>query len=79
MVGQFKDDQLQRMQGAINQSGIIGSAWGVMGGERFTESYGENSNGSFWSSISFDSARMARSGDVTRTKQKGVKYIIKVL
>ena len=67
------------MQGAINQSGIIGSSWGVLGGERFTDSYGEVSNGSFWSSITFDSAKIARSGSVTRTKQKGVKYIIKVL
>lgn len=73
-VGQFKDDQLQNHTHFICQeSGDTGPYGGTSFICRsiYSNSYGEVSTGLVKSSY--------RSGNSTRTKQKGVMYIVKVL
>lgn len=72
MVGEFKDDRLQiHAHGSANYTRY----GGTMGAYAFmTQS--SDGNGP-WLDPSFIIG--ARNGQTTRTKQKGVKYIIKVL
>lgn len=79
-LGQFKDDQSQRIRGGAytgaiyNPSGVteannafhMDESWGTVGG-----------SGGAWYKMQFDSARSARAGTTTHGKQVGVNYIIK--
>lgn len=72
MVGQFKDDQLQSHKHNINctSSQATTTAWAI--DQTFTGNYTKESS-RFLETVG------ARIGTVTHRKQKGVKYIIKVL
>ena len=86
-VGQFKDDQIQRLRGEVRQDseGIGNITIGASGVFRTVNQndYPRAVGGSTFSGkrydFEFDSSLVARSGDTTRGKRKGVKYIIKVL
>lgn len=75
MVGQFKDDQLQKHKHWNNPAvnfGAAGSATSNFGGVQLGSVFASylQTNG-----VEND----VRYGDVNRGKRKGVKYIIKVL
>lgn len=88
-IGQFKDDQLQRITGSVclgsNQG--IPEPMGVNSGVLYPASTvnsvvtGTTSRsyiGSRNCRLNFNSARQARSGTTTHGKQKGVNYIIHI-
>ena len=82
MVGQFKDDRLQQITGywyaeKIVLSGAAGGA--VTQTPEQTYNLAAGSSGNQHCLYSFDSSRVSRYGTTTRTKQKGVKYVVKVL
>lgn len=70
MVGEFKDDQFQKHEHKVlsNQ----GSAGGAGGGVQAS-----STPGNFWTQEVNGAGQ--RSGNVTHGKQKGVKFLIKVL
>ena len=73
MVGEFKDDQLQQHNHPDSMIYTnIGTGGLNSGYVRGTQLSGEIGSGG-------NIASNKRAGTVTRTKQKGVKYIIKVL
>ena len=81
-VGLFKDDSVQDITGNINilspgvgsKNGDFSSsaAFSTAGGVSYT-------GGNSWTSLIFEAHNSARTSNVTRGKQKGVKFIIKVL
>lgn len=88
-VGQFKDDQIQNIKKTPNTYNIAG--WTNSASDpaqsdtpflrsTLSDSY-RPSSGSYGSFIAlgFDASKVVRAGTTTHSKQKGVKYIIKVL
>jgi hypothetical protein len=89
VVGEFKDDCLQRLRGYFSLGASMGASYGIgpvsangvfQGGSdygtRYQVSQVQIAGGAI---VYFDSLNVARSGTTTHGKQKGVKYIIKVL
>lgn len=81
-VGEFKDDQLQNITGTMYSQNW--SSWPPDGSGAFKSTYVSASllnhasgQTNRWAN-SFDASRVARAGDVTRGKRKGVNYIIRV-
>ena len=70
-VGEFKDDQLQSHRHKYNHTYYNGD---MNGGGHVSESHS-----SYTEEPANDNKYKCRTGDVTRGKRKGVKYIIKVL
>ena len=71
MVGQFKDDQFQNH---AHKTTLYNPQVAVNGGSQYGFA-SFSTNGVFTEGA----GSTYRSGDTTRTKQKGVKFIIKVL
>ena len=83
-VGKFKDDCLQKITGSLATNSRITNNSTTMPTGAFNGTYTSDAPapqqgyvgiGSF----NFDSSRSTRSGTTTHGKQKGVKYIVKVL
>lgn len=83
MVGQYKDDQLQTITGyfeSANRDRNANCAGSFAISEtRPWEWYALSDIVTPSNVIDFDSSRTTRGGTTTHGKQKGVKYIIKVL
>lgn len=84
-VGQFKDDCLQEIYGSMTSS-VNAVRTGVdFTSGAFSGTLGQidgQSSGNYLcqvASVSFSASRVARTSSTTHGKQKGVKYIIKVL
>jgi hypothetical protein len=79
VVGQFKDDRIQNITG---KAGTIAKISGSMSGALYqdggTAGVTRGSSDAYYN-INFDASKVARTGSTTRTKEKGVTYIIKVL
>lgn len=82
-LGEFKDDQLQKITGELygmnqcNSIGITASGAFVAGHSGRIEYQGNDT--SSYTGASFDSSRVTRGGTTTHGKQIGVTYLIKVL
>ena len=79
-LGEFKDDQLQRITGDFeagnrNTSPHTSGAFSAKGSQYTWFALSETATSS--SSVEFDSSKVTRSGTTTHGKQKGVTYIIK--
>jgi hypothetical protein len=74
-VGQFKDDQVQDHNHALNKR--IATLTQNPGAEGFQGV--NNVPSGYIAYASASTISTGRHGDTTRTKQKGVKYIVKVL
>lgn len=84
MVGQFKDDRLQRLQAEFGAMLLNLSAYMSYSGVSVISQDGGypldgGTYGNYMRLYRFDTNTIARSGATTRGKSKGVKYIIKVL
>jgi hypothetical protein len=85
-VGQYKDDCDQRIIGSVDAANgitpisIFEKGQGAFYQENYINSTAYHTSGSASGyTLTFDSARSVRTGNVSRSKSKGVKYIIKVL
>lgn len=78
MVGEFKDDRAQSLSGGINIGCAMGATTGLYQSSSMFSGGSGGGTGSYWTNLSWSNA-IIRNGPTTRTKQKGVKYIIKVL
>ena len=79
MVGEFKDDCLQKHKHGLqmSKSEVESQGWGLqMGGGFVDRPMVYTSIQSYYFNTEFNGAR---NGDITRGKRKGIKYIIKVL
>ena len=81
-LGQFKDDQLQRMTGTMKgfqteYDTRPAQCTGVFTAPEYIGATDSTRGHDACAELQFDSARVARSGAVTRTKQFGINYIIK--
>ena len=77
-VGQFKDDQSQKITGSYNATGAFGSIGGAfVQTSDFEYANGVSRSGVQWSSINFDSSNVVRTGTTTHGKQVGVNWCIK--
>ena len=77
-VGQFKDDQSQKITGRYNATGAFGSLEGAfVQTAPFEYANGVARSGTQWSSINFDSSNIVRAGTTTHGKQVGVNWCIK--
>ena len=79
-LGEFKDDQLQRITGEFevgnrNRQPHISGAFSTKGPQYEWFALSETAANS--SRVEFDSSKVTRSGTTTHGKQKGVTYIIK--
>lgn len=74
-LGEFKDDQLQNITGAVARIGSGGT--GAFYGTNFGYRAGIEAGGGYLNT-NFDASRAARAGLVTHGKQKGVNYIIHI-
>ena len=79
-LGEFKDDQLQRITGDFesgnrNTSPHTSGAFSTKSSQYTWFALSETATSS--SSVEFDSSKVTRSGTTTHGKQKGVTYIIK--
>ena len=79
-LGEFKDDQLQRITGDFevgnrNTSPHTSGAFSTKESQYTWFALSETATSS--SSVEFDSSKVTRSGTTTHGKQKGVTYIIK--
>ena len=89
MVGEFKDDRIQHMQGRFSFGGESGTSYGIgpvyaegvfrKGSDYCSKYYVTQIQAAGGALCYFDTSYYARDGATTRTKQKGVKYIVKVL
>ena len=91
MVGEFKDDCLQKITGDFNIGAESGASYGIgpvglndgafYKGDDYCSKYQVTQiQASGGAVVYFDSSRVTRyNNNVTHGKQKGVKYIIKVL
>ena len=77
-VGQFKDDATQKITGSFGNVNTTPSATGPFTIGDVVNNWGSGSGNQYYK-IGFDNSRVCRTDNVNRTKQKGVKYIIKVL
>ena len=76
MVGQFKDDCVQKHNHSLyNSISNVNIGSTISGSNASSLSYG---NGAVYAYLTIGD-NTGRSGDVTRTKSKGIKYCIKVL
>jgi microcystin-dependent protein len=79
-LGQFKDDQLQKITGRFNATAGFGSLEGAfVQSAEFVYTNGVSRSGTTWSSLNFDTSGSARSGTTTHGKQVGINYIIKAI
>ena len=81
-LGQFKDDQMQKITATANMQGSVsnGTATGAMAvTSRGYHGSGSSQATNYINNINFDSSRQTRTGtpNVTHGKQKGVNWIIK--
>ena len=86
MVGQFKDDQIQKIVGeAYGNGSVTGGPFetfnGVFDGAGSYSNIPNPTKTGYtgFSGIKIDSSKTVRSGNTTRNKSKGVKFIVKVL
>ena len=77
-LGQFKDDQSQKITGRYNATGSFGSNEGAfVQTSAFEYANGVARSGTQWSSVNFDSSGSVRTGTTTHGKQVGVNWCIK--